>query len=156
MDIDLYQLREEYATEDLRVVDLIDSIERTQGLRSSLPMQPGDPAEPRELVGALLHQVWNEAQAAIPAHYNFRDWDQMSPELRETCMRVGAALWSRAQEVETERTGALLAQIRSLQTIVQALHRAIEGSTPGLLDDVEEHLDAGTAAEFHLTVASAS
>lgn len=57
--------------------------------------QPGDPAEPRELLGRLVRQVWvqwaREQPDAKPSW--LLSWEELDDGQREADMRIGAALF---------------------------------------------------------------
>lgn len=58
-------------------------------------MMPGDPAEPRELVGRLVRQVWVRwaREQPDPKPSWLRPWEELDDDQREADMRIGAALF---------------------------------------------------------------
>ena len=89
-------------------------------------VRAGEPAEPRELLGRLVRQVWVQwaQEQPEPKPSWLVGWDQLDDGQREVDMRIGKALFDagyRAGRVVTgERLGSLL-------------HRAADGEDPAAL-----------------------
>lgn len=67
-------------------------------------MNPGDPAEPRELVGRSVRQVWVEwaAEQADPKPSWLLPWEELDDGQKEVDMRIGAALFEAGRKAGLE------------------------------------------------------
>ena len=79
--------------------------------QSSHNYQPGDPAEPRELVGRMVRQIWVEwaQQQPNPKPSWLLPWDELDTGQREVDMRIGAALFSAGQRAESHTLARIAA-----------------------------------------------
>ena len=75
----------------------------TEQDESGYNYQPGDPAEPRELVGRMVRQIWVEwaQQQPNPKPSWLLPWDELDDGQREVDMRIGAALFEAGQRAES-------------------------------------------------------
>jgi hypothetical protein len=77
---------------------------------------PGDPAEPRELVGRLVRQVWAQwaQEQPDPKPSWLLGWDELDDGQREVDMRIGAALFDAGYRAarESQEWDDALRQVR--------------------------------------------
>ena len=61
---------------------------------------PGDPAEPRELLGRLVRQVWTEWAREQPEAKPswLLPWEDLDDGQREVDMRIGAVLFEQGKK----------------------------------------------------------
>lgn len=76
------------------------------------PPQPGDPAEPREAVGRLAHQVARTLPLGELLTGMSGRWDRLSSQWRELFMSVGAACWRQGSKVGDEAAALELTAVR--------------------------------------------
>ena len=65
--------------------------------------RPGDPREPRELVGRFVRQIWVEwaREQPDPKPSWLLPWESLDEGQREVDMRIGAALFTAGQRSVT-------------------------------------------------------
>ncbi len=87
-------------------------------------MNPGDPAEPRELAGRLAHQIAVDYLRENDQIATWADtWERISPAWRELFMRVAAACWDKGRAVERDQHSAIRTT-HTLKTVREALSAA--------------------------------
>ena len=117
-----------------------------------VPLQPGDPAEPREAVGALVRQIWVEwaREQPDPKPSWLLSWEQLDAGQREVDMRIGTALFTAGQRatttarVELDVLRAELVRVLALKPgVPDSVIVAETESIAGQLRDLRTHQPTG-------------